>query len=67
MTLLDLQSAINDINNHIGVLNDHSSTMSADIAAIKVQIEWITKAIWLILGATLTALAGVVINLFKKK
>jgi hypothetical protein len=67
MTLLDIQIAINEINAHYAVLNDDYSELSKNVAVLTAQFELYAKLFWLVLATSLTTLAGIIINLFRKK
>lgn len=63
----EIQTAINAINMHIGVLNDDFTKMSVDVAIMRTNIDWLMKTYWVLLSSSLSALVLIIINLVKRK
>ena len=64
MTELEM---IKDIMGHVEIMNAEQNIQAIEIAKMTVRLDTIEKLMWLVIGATVASVIGIIFNIFSQR
>lgn len=58
-----LESCVENINERITIINHNSTDQKVSVAKVQSDVDWLKKFFWIIAGASISSLIGIVFQL----